>query len=265
MTRPVQQPTPPARRSRRHLALAAIATMIALALSGCGSGHHSASPTTTTTTTTEANSDTSTTTPPSIPTTTTSTTVQGPSGPPADFPAAKPTPPSLAGAYPTGTTVDLITVIKTLTTYEDWVWSHPNPGLVSNYELRTGTAYAGELQAISEFRRMGIHAEPTPTEIDFVRVVTAPRPQAPLPNGKPRQLNGYQWFIGGVITVVETNKTVPMLTENGTPSGHQFNPTHLGPTAYSISLVQGPDGHFRIEDSSELNPPGGIASVEGGQ
>ena len=192
------------------------------------------------------------------------TTIQGPSGSPANYPAAQPNPPSLAGAYPVGTTVNLVTVIKTLTTYEDWVWSHPDRALVSNYELSNGTAYSGELTAISDLQHMGLHADPTPTEIDWVKVETPARPQASLPDGKPRQLDGHQWFIGGVITVVEANKAIPMLTADGAPSGQQFNPSHLGPTAYSISLVQGSDGRFRIEDSSQLNPPGGIPSLEQG-
>ena len=42
---------------------------------------------------------------------------------------------SLAGAYPQGNTVNLITALKTLQTYGDWVWSHPNPCLVANYDL----------------------------------------------------------------------------------------------------------------------------------
>lgn len=144
------------------------------------------------------------------------------------------------------------------------MWSHPNPALVKNYELNNGNAYAGELKAITQFQQQGLHADPTPTEIDFVKIETPAKPQPPLANGRASQLNGYQWFLGAVITVVENNKPVPMLTANGSPSGQQFNPSHLGPTVYSISLVQGPDGQFRIEDSAQLNPPGGVSSVEQG-
>lgn len=133
---------------------------------------------------------------------------------------------------------------------------------MANYELRSGNAFAGETQFIAQLQNLGLHADPTPTEIDYVKVSVLPRPQAALPSGQPRRLKGYQWFIGGIVTVVENNRPIPMLKADGQPSGQQFNPSHLGPTAYSISLVQGPDGQFRIDDSRQLNPPGGVASVE---
>ncbi len=185
------RPTSP--RSRRPPAAIIVAAVIGLtaALSGCGGGRPHATattpPTTTGTDPTSTTSTTTSTTATSVRSTGSSTTVQGPSGPPADYPAAQPNPPSLAGAYPTGRTVNLLTVIKTLTTYEDWVWSHPNPALVANYDLQTGTDYAGELKNISNFERLGLHADPTPTEIDFIKVVTASRPQASVASGQPRQ------------------------------------------------------------------------------
>ena len=122
-------------------AVALASAAVTLGLTACGGGNAHAGPTTPTTAPSTAHSTVT------LPTTSTagpttaapSTTVQGPSGSPANYPAAKRTPPSLAGAYPTGTAVDLITVFKAITTYEDWVWSHPNPALVANYELTNGT------------------------------------------------------------------------------------------------------------------------------
>ena len=51
--------------------------------------------------------------------------------------SARPRPPWPA-PIPPDNTVNLITVLKTLATYRDWVWSHPNPALVANYELPNG-------------------------------------------------------------------------------------------------------------------------------
>jgi hypothetical protein len=251
-----EHPTHP-KTARTTFAVALAAVAVALGLSACGGGNAHATPTTIDSTATLPMTSTA------GPTTAgPSTTLQGPSGSPANYPAAKPTPPSLAGAYPRGTTVDLITVLKTITAYGDWVASHPNPALVANYELHSGNAFAGETQFISQLQQLRLHATPTPTEIDYARVTLSPRPQAPLPSGQPRQLKGYQSFVGGIVTVVENNRPIAMLKADGQPSGHQFNPSHLGPTAYSISLVQGSDGRFRIDDSRQLDPPGGVASVE---
>ena len=110
-----------------------------LVLAGCSSGHHPTAngpggSTTTTSTPTDPSTSPTTMGSPTTSTTaqsSTSTTVLGPSGNPKNYPAAQATPPSLAGAYPQGNTVNLITVLKTLQTYSDWVWSHPNPALVS--------------------------------------------------------------------------------------------------------------------------------------
>jgi hypothetical protein len=60
-------------------------------------------------------------------------------------------------------------------------------------------------------------------------------------------------------------KPILMLRVDGSSSGQQYNPAKLGPTAYSISLVQGADGQFRFADVRELNPPGGVDSLEQGR
>ena len=117
------------------------------------------------------------------------------------------------------------------------------------------------MKDITQFQQEGIHADPTPSEITFVRVTVQAVPQSAI-GGKPAKLDGYQWFRGGAVTAVYNVKPVPMLRSNGQPSGQQFNPPALGQVAYSITLVQGPDGQFRFEDTVQLNPPGGIAALE---
>lgn len=250
----------------KTIAVAIGVIVFSAALAGCGGNGKPDS------SATSRPNPTTTDTPHSTPSTTktpgaagSTTTVQGPSGPPADYPAAQPTPPSLAGAYPTGTTVNLVTVIKTLTTYEDWVWSHPNPALVANYELRSGNVYAGEVKDVTAFQQQNLHASPTPAEIDFVKVTQPAKPQPAQANGQPSKINGYTWFVGGIVTVVYNLEPIPMLDANGSVSGQAFNPSHPGPTAYVISLVQGPNGQFRINDSNQINPPGGIKALEQGQ
>jgi len=251
------------RMSRRNTTIASVLAFLLVAAAGCGSGHHQATPQTTTTAATTTTTDLPTTSTPSTtkPAGITTTTVLGPSGPSKSYPAAQANPPSLAGAYPTGTTVNLVTVLKTLVTYRDWVWSHPNPALVANYDLPSGNGYAADLKDVSQFQQEGIHADPTPSVITFVRVTLQPVPQ-PAVGGKPAQLGGYQWFRGGLLTDVFDIQPVPMLKGNGQPSGQQFNPPTVGEVAYSVSLVQGPNGQFHFDDSNQLNPPGGIAALE---
>lgn len=254
------------RRTGRETTITAVIGIIALCAisAGCGgAGKPASSPPTQSSSRTTSGAQRSTST--TVTASGSSTTVQGPSGPAADYPAAQPTPPSLAGAYPTGTTVNLVTVIKTLTTYEDWVWSHPNPSLVANYEMPSGNVYAGEVKDITDFQQRGLHGSPTPAEIDFVKVTQPAIPQPAQADGQPANVNGHPYFVGGIVTVVYNLKSIPMLDANGTTSGQSFNPSHPGPTAYVISLVQGPDGQFRINDSNQINPPGGIGALEHGQ
>lgn len=234
--------------TNRHPTTAALLTAaVLLSAAGCGGSKHQAGNTTSTTTA-------------SVPTTGASaTTVLGPSGPPSSYPAAQATPPSLSGAYPNGSTVDPVEVLKTLTVYEDWVWSHPSPTLVGNYELRAGTAYANEVSTLSQFVQRGLHADATPAEIDFVKVDTPGTVDSP-----PHELGAYEAFRGPVITAVYNLKAIPLLTAAGQASGQQFNPPKLGPTAFLISLVQGPDGQFRFATVQMTNPPGGIAALESG-
>lgn len=187
-----------------------------------------------------------------------STTVEGPSGLPADYPAAQPKPPPLAGAYPTGTAVDLVTVIKTLNTYEDWVYSHPDPNLISNYLWTTCNTYAHEVQNLTNLQQKGWHTDPTPTIIQWAKVTLAPVVT-------PYQVNGHRLFRGGTVTIVQDATGGTYLNDGGLVVGHL---PAAGLVAYSISLAQddngaqAPDGQFRIVAVRQLQPPGGIPALE---
>lgn len=249
--------TRPHNRLARYVASAAIAT---LALAACSSSSHRNS--SATTTAPDGNTSGSTaataTTAPSASTQATTTTLLGPSGPATDYPAAQTSPPSLAGAYPAGTTVNLIAVVKTLTTYEDWAYSHPNPALAANFMLTTGNDYASEVQNLTTLKQKGWHTDPTPTVIQWAKVERAPVIE-------PGSIDGHPVFQGGLITIVQVLSPGAYLNTAGVVVGHEPGG---GPVAYSISLAQAasgaqtPDGQFRILDVTELHPPGGIAALE---
>jgi len=244
--------------TKRHTTIAsALLIAVLLTAAGCGGGKHQAGNSTSTTSApaTTADSPTTSTTSTSGPGGNTTTTILGPSGPASSYPAAQATPPSLAGAYPSGNAVNLVTVLKTLTTYRDWVWSHPNPALVSNYELSSGNDYATDVKDLTDFQQQGLHASPTPSEIDSVRVIQPPRDE-PAVGGSPARIDGYQWFFGGIVEAVDNVEPVPLLRANGTSSGEQFNPTSVGHITYYVSLVQGPDGQFRFEQTTQISPAG---------
>jgi hypothetical protein len=242
-----------------HRAAAALVS-VSLALIGltaCGNNSHQTSPTTVdgpTAPTTGQSTGSSTSTNGE----TTTTTVLGPSGSSAHYPAAQPTPPSLARAYPVGDTVNLITVIKTLTTYRDWVYSHPNPAYVSHYMFSSGNQYASEVQNLSTLRTKGWHEDPVPTEIQWAKVTLAPV-------ATNYKIDGHVAFRGGAITIVQVLTTAPYLDSAGQVVGHEPGG---GSVAYSITLAQvvsgqpNPDGQFRILDVQQLNPPGGISALE---
>lgn len=248
--------------TRRHTTIArGLLVAVLLTAAGCGGGKHQAGNSTSTTSApaTTTDSPTASATSTSSPSGNTTTTVLGPSGPVSSYPAAQATAPSLAGAYPNGTTVDPVEVLKTLTIYEDWAWSHPNPALVANYELQAGNAYANEVSTLTHFAQRGLHAAPTPAEIDFVKIDTPGTVDSPQ-----HELSGFEAFHGPVITAVYNMKAIPLLNASGQASGQQFNPPTMGPTAFLISLVQGPDGQFRLATVEMTNPPGGIAALESG-
>jgi hypothetical protein len=251
------QPTHQDEHRRRGAPAAAAACVIAVvtalvALAACGGGGGGKAHASTTLSTTRTTTPTT-----PIPSAST-TTVQGPTGPPADYPAAQPQAPSLTGAYPTGSTVNLITVIKTLTTYRDWLYSHPNPGSVKNYMFTTGNDYASEVQNLTTLQRKGWHEDPMPTVIQWAKLTFAPAVTS-------YEVNGHRIFRGGSVTVVEDLTSAPYLNSSNQVVGHEPGG---GLVAYSMTLAQetsggqAPDGQFRIVDVTQLNPPGGIAALE---
>lgn len=248
--------------TRRSTPIAtALAAVLLAAVAGCGSGHHQATPPTSTTSTTTLSATTAPVT--TSPLGTTTTTVLGPSGPASSYPAAQANPPSLACAYPTGTAVNLIGVLKCLTTYRDWVWSHPNPALVTNYLLAGSSAATTDANLLSQLRQQGLHAPPTPAVIDFARVSRPATPTAASPPAStPPKLNGYAEFSAGLVVEVMTVTSFPLLTSTGAASGKQFTPTETGQLAYLVDLSQAPNGQFVENSATQLNPPGGIASLE---
>ena len=169
-------------------------------------------------------------------------------------------PPSLAGAYPQGNTVNLITVLKTLATYRTG-FGHTQTLPGGQLRPATGPEYSGEVARVTRIRDKGWHADPTPSEILWAKVTRQPlRTEV---NGKPLSLNGHAEFSAGCVTVVNNEVPVPMLTASGQPSGQQYNPPQTGQVAFQIVLGQGPDGQFRFFQTNGVNPPGGIAALEG--
>jgi hypothetical protein len=187
----------------------------------------------------------------------TSTTLVGPSGDPAAWPAAQPTPPSLDSLY--DSPPDLIAFARTLQNYIDWVYSHPDPSLVANYMLPISSYYQGQINDLTYLKTMGWHAPPNPTEIDFVKI-TEPPQLNPLFNGKQRTIQGQPWYRGGSVVIIFNFQSYSLLDQHGNAvKSEQAG----GQIAYLWNLAQGTnDGRWRIADEERLNPPGGIASLE---
>ena len=83
---------------------------------------------------------------------TTSRTVMG-GGNAATWPAARPFPPSLAGAYST----NLKTAFIALVNYSDWLGSHPNPNFVRNYVPQTSNIYHPQVYLMQQMLKRGWH------------------------------------------------------------------------------------------------------------
>jgi len=181
-------------------------------------------------------------------------TLVGATGNPADWPAAQAEPPSLAGAYST----NMMKVIVTLIAYEDWVWSHPDPALVANYMLPGGNAYKGELASVAQLAREGWHADPSPTEIDWL-AVTVPPKRLLLVNGKLGVIGRHPAYKPSVLTVVINQKVGTFLDSTGKVEAHSTG--KFGKVAFSETLIQGQDARWRIYDVNRINPAGGLRSL----
>jgi hypothetical protein len=178
----------------------------------------------------------------------------GDSGNPADWPAAQPKPPSLAGAYST----NMMKVIVTLITYEDWVGSHPDPALVRNYMIAGKKSYQGDMKLMTELVRESLHLDPSPSEIDWLDVTVLPKPMRRA-DGRPIRINGRQVYMPAWVNVVIDEKTEAYLNAQGKAVSHTPGG---GRTPFTVSLVQGIDGRWRISSIEKLNPSGGLGSLD---
>jgi hypothetical protein len=170
---------------------------------------------------------------------TTTTTVMG-GGSPATWPAAKPYPPSLAGAY----SPNMKTAFLTLVNYSDWVGSHPNPNLVKNFAAPTSDIYRGQVYLMQQMRRRGLHLPPTPSQVDFLVVTRTPHLRR-SPQGKLLYVAGRPAYTSGSLAVVIDEVTAPYLNAQNRVVG--YTPRGTGPKPWAVILSQDPaTGRFVI-------------------
>jgi hypothetical protein len=147
-------------------------------------------------------------------------------------------------------TTDLAAVMRTLWTYRDWVYAHPNPALVSNYMLPSSSNFFGDTKQLQTLVANHWHGSPNPSVIEYIGVKLTP--------GVVGQRNGKPLYSPALITMVQNFGDSQILDATGKPVITYPNKQ----VAYSISFSYGQDGQWRIADIGQLNPPGGIASVE---
>lgn len=179
-------------------------------------------------------------------------TLVGDNGNPADWPAAQSKPPSLAGAY----SDNMMKVVVTLLTYQDWVGSHPDPALVPNYFVKGTQPYRAEVSLMRELLVRGWHINPSPTEIDWLAVTSQPAPL--LIDGKHTMRNGRALFGVGSVTIVIDRKRSAYLDGQGNVVGYSVGG---GKTALGLVLAQGGDARWRIAAVSHLSPAGGLGAL----
>ena len=171
---------------------------------------------------------------------TTTTTVMG-GGKPSTWPAAKPYPPSLAGAY----SPNMKTAFLALVRYSDWVGSHPNPKLVKNYASPASDIYAAQVYLMTQMAKRGWHLPPTPSQIDFLVVTKKPILRYSK-TGSPLIIAGKRAYTSGMVDVVVQETTEPYLNVSGHVVGRTAGKG--GPRAWRVTLVQKDvDGQFVID------------------
>lgn len=166
-------------------------------------------------------------------------------GEPANWPAARAKPPSLAGAYGT----NMIRVFVTLMAYQDWVWSHPNPKLVANYTVPGTAAYRREISSITYIARRHWHTPPNPTEIDWVGVTEKPVPlEATVPSLSPSHV-AYQ---SAALNCVLNRDGGVYLSSRGRVVGSWRG---AGRVPFSVWLDESASGQWRVASVQQLNVP----------
>ena len=161
---------------------------------------------------------------------TTTTTVMG-GGKPSTWPAAKPYPPSLAGAY----SPNMKTAFLALTRYSDWVCSHPNPKLVRNYASVQSNIYKPQVYLMTQLYKRQWHLPATPTQVDFLVVVKKPVIRRSK-DGRPLLVAGHRAYSDGIVNVVIQEMTEAYLNRAGSVVGHTAPGT--GPEVWSVTLSQ---------------------------
>lgn len=170
---------------------------------------------------------------------TTTTTVMG-GGNPSTWPAAKPDPPSLAGAY----SPNMKTAFLALTNYSDWVGTHPSPKLVGHYAAIDSNIYKPQVYLLQQLDKLHWHLPPTPTEIDFLVVTKKPTLRRTR-KGAPESIGGHRAYTDGIVDVVIRELTESYLNVRGEVVGHTARGT--GPKAWTVTLTQTPTtGQFVI-------------------
>jgi hypothetical protein len=152
--------------------------------------------------------------------------------------------------------MNMMRVLVTLITYEDWVWSHPNPQLVANYLVPGSPPYQTEFKEVREMAKEGIRSDPSPTEIDWIRVTGVPK--AVEANGKPIVVRSHHSLLSASVEVVLNQKG----GENLNARNQVVNRiAGVGKHAFSVEFSRTENGPWRIDDIIELNVHGGLASL----
>ncbi|HTW08778.1 MAG TPA: hypothetical protein VME46_14780, partial [Acidimicrobiales bacterium] len=165
------------------------------------------------------------------------------SGNPADYPAAQPRPPSLAGAYST----NMMTAIITLVRYEDWVWSHPNPLLVANYMVPGTRAYVSERRQLEELVQHGWHSNTSPSEIDWIWVLQRPQRSRVAGRKAGAAVAGTRDL--AIVVIIVHQRVSPFLDDRGDVVGHSQGG---GRNAFNVLLTEARHGHWRISSITKL-------------
>ena len=175
-------------------------------------------------------------------------------GSPSTWPAAKPNPPSLAGAYST----NLETAFLSLVNYSDWLSSHPNPNLVKNYASPTSNIYQAQVYLMQQLEKRQWREASNPTEIDFLKVITRTSSRQELSGRTTPGTRSADR--AGMIYVLISQKREPYLEGSGRVVGYSAGG---GPTAWAVSLGRGNRyGQFVIDKYQQINITGGFAQWE---
>lgn len=164
----------------------------------------------------------------------------------------QPNPPSLAGAYSGSVT----TAVMALLSYQDWVHSHPDPGLVAKYMVPGTSAYQTDRQLVDDLAERGWRAGSAPGGVGPM-AVTSPPHLVRTADHKAVIVSGHTVLSPAIVTVVLNSQASSYVDSAGQVAAYAAGG---GKTAYSIVLVQDADGQWRIYSMEALGSPGGVGS-----